>query len=236
MQESQLTVQTVPQFQLKGSLFTLTTLQLLGNNLQELETQLFSKIQQAPKFFANAPLILDVSKLQNTDETINYTDLKAIIKQHNLIPVGLKGCHSKHLQDAKAAGFAILQDNTAQELSKVDQVPMQAKTPNSKLITEPVRSGQQIYAPQGDLIVMASVSEGAELLAAGHIHVYGRLKGRALAGINGDNHAVIFCRSLEAELISIAGEYKLSEEIEKVLWKTAAAISLKNHALHIEAL
>ena len=84
----------------------------------------------------------------------------------------------------------------------------------TKILTTPVRSGQQAVSKDGDLIVTASVSHGAELLADGNIHVYGALRGRALAGISGDRSARIFCQSLDAELVSIAGFYRLSDAIE----------------------
>jgi septum site-determining protein MinC len=103
------------------------------------------------------------------------------------------------------------------------------------LITQPVRSGQQIYAQGGDLIVLASVSHGAELLADGHIHVYGSMRGRALAGVLGDKDAMIFCRSLEAELISIAGQYRLSEDLKETCWKQPACIQLQDGRLNIRS-
>jgi septum site-determining protein MinC len=99
-----------------------------------------------------------------------------------------------------------------------------------------VRSGQQIYAKGCDLIVLGPISQGAELLSDGHIHVYGPLRGRALAGINGNKEAHIFCHSLEAELISIAGHYKLSEDIEKIAWRVNVDISLINEQLDIRLL
>ncbi len=83
----------------------------------------------------------------------------------------------------------------------------------TRLVTEPVRSGTQIYARGSDLIVTASVSPGAELVADGNIHVYGALRGRALAGAGGDEAARIFCTRLEAELVSIAGRYLVSEHL-----------------------
>ncbi|MAB25605.1 MAG: septum site-determining protein MinC [Pseudomonadales bacterium] len=106
-----------------------------------------------------------------------------------------------------------------------------------RLITEPVRSGQQVYARGGDLIVMAPVSAGAELLADGHIHVYGPLRGRALAGVQGNTEARIFCQNLEAELVSIAGQYKVAEDLRKEQhWKQAVHISLAGDSLKISAL
>jgi len=106
----------------------------------------------------------------------------------------------------------------------------------STLITQPVRSGQQIHASQGDLTVLASVSPGAELLADGNIHVYGRLQGRALAGINGNQEARIFCQTLSAELVSIAGYYWTHEDLEQHSKKEHVFICLQNQQLHIHTI
>jgi septum site-determining protein MinC len=106
----------------------------------------------------------------------------------------------------------------------------------SKIVTTPIRSGQQVYAPGGDLIIMASVSAGAEVLADGNIHIYGALRGRALAGVLGDTSARIFCQSLEAELVSIAGNFKVDEDLRKDHWKTAAQVSLDEQTLCIAPL
>ncbi len=107
---------------------------------------------------------------------------------------------------------------------------------NTKVIREPVRSGQQYYAKGGDLIVLSPVSHGAELLADGNIHVYGPLRGRALAGVTGDTSAHIFCQSLEAELISIAGNYKISEDMDQAVWRLAVDIYFEDGRLHIQPL
>ena len=104
------------------------------------------------------------------------------------------------------------------------------------LVTTPVRSGQQLYAPGGDLIVLAPVSAGAEILADGNIHVYAPLRGRALAGVKGDTEARVFCQSLEAELISIAGSYKVNEDLRGELWKKPIKAHLSNDQLIIDPL
>ena len=107
------------------------------------------------------------------------------------------------------------------------------------MITQPVRSGQQIYAKNSDLIVIASVSPGAELLADGNIHIYGRLKGRALAGVTGNQHAHIFCQNLEAELVAIAGHYWLSEDLQdlqQTLNNGSVHISLEQERLQMKQL
>ncbi|WP_259753596.1 septum site-determining protein MinC [Pseudomonas sp. GCEP-101] len=107
----------------------------------------------------------------------------------------------------------------------------------TKLVTSPVRGGVQIYAAGGDLIVLAPVSPGAELLADGNIHVYGPMRGRALAGVKGDTSARIFCQQLAAELVSIAGNYKVAEDLRRSpQWGQAVHVSLSGDVLNITRL
>lgn len=106
----------------------------------------------------------------------------------------------------------------------------------TRLVTEPVRGGQQIYSP-GDLIVMAQVSAGAELIAEGHIHVYGALRGRALAGARGDAAARVFCQQLHAELVAVAGRYQVADDLKShARWGQSAQIFLTDDALQLAAL
>jgi septum site-determining protein MinC len=146
------------------------------------------------------------------------------------------------------AGFAIMADSSSpvaekpavsQKSQKVEIREPQAATlvsnEGTRLITTPIRSGQQIYAQGGDLVVISSVSSGAELLADGNIHVYGTLRGRALAGINGNPKARIFCQHLEAELVAIAGEFKIFEQAPNS-YPGAVQIYLKDEQLRIESL
>lgn len=240
---------TAAAFQLKGGLYTLTTIQLLANDLDGFQTQLEQKIQQAPNFFCKAPVIIDY-KLLNTKEenqNIDFLKLKKILQEKELVLVGIKNANEEQQAQAMQAGLAILRDsNNFQQKEKTAEQPkstatiaikpQEASTNGNKLITTPVRSGQQIYVPDGDLIITSSVSHGAELLADGNIHVYGVLRGRALAGINGNKEARIFCSSLEAELISIAGNFKISEDIEKQAWKIPAEIYLQEDHLQIRKL
>jgi len=111
----------------------------------------------------------------------------------------------------------------------------QAETANM-IVRTPIRSGQQVYAPGGDLILLAQVSAGAEILADGNIHAYSPMRGRALAGVRGDSNACFFCQSLEAELVSIAGEYKLSDDLRGALWQKPAHIHLKDGKMTIAEL
>ena len=161
------------------------------------------------------------------------------------------------------SGTDVLPDNRRQNAEKADDKPKPAKPINenkqqkdsssgkepriapapaayssatSLLVTEPVRSGQQIFAERGDLVVVASVSPGAELIARGNIHVYGTLRGRALAGVHGDSAARIFCESLDAELIAIAGLYKLSDAIDPSLRRRRVQAFLNDGTLYVESL
>jgi septum site-determining protein MinC len=106
----------------------------------------------------------------------------------------------------------------------------------TKVIRQPVRSGQQVFAPEGDLVILSSVNAGAEVLAAGNIHVYGALRGRAMAGINGDASARIFSLQCNAEMVAIAGEYVVNESLAGNIIHQSVMISLKNGVLDFEVI
>lgn len=233
-------------FKLKGSLFTLSVLQLQNLNLNQLERELGEKIQLAPKFFYHTPIVIDIQKV--SDQPVDFSAIKTILEKSNLIPVGVKGANESQQHHAKQVGFAIMADssgtvsdkpNLAEKPKNVEIREPQAATLVSKdgtrLITTPIRSGQQVYAQGGDLVIVSSVSSGAELLADGNIHVYGTLRGRALAGLNGNRQARIFCQHIEAELVAIAGEFKVFEQMPNN-FPGAVQIYLKDQQLKIESL
>lgn len=116
------------------------------------------------------------------------------------------------------------------------QQAVQATPTKTKIVSTPVRSGQQIYAKDSDLIVLAQVGQGAEVIADGNIHIYGTLRGRAIAGANGNKDARIFCQSLHAELISIAGVYQVSDDLPNDRIGQSSQIELKENHLHIDTL
>lgn len=142
----------------------------------------------------------------------------------------------------KPAETAVEPTDAAQEPAKEAAPEKPAEPPApvvrpTKLVTTPVRGGVQIYAAGGDLIVLAPVSPGAELLADGNIHVYGPMRGRALAGVKGDTSARIFCQQLAAELVSIAGNYKVAEDLRRSpQWGQAVHVSLSGDVLNITRL
>ena len=218
---------STPSVQLKGSLFTLTVLQLSSPDTRKLHAELLAKIQLAPNFFNHAPVVVDITELKDDAKKLNFTALRDILLKNNLVPVGIKGASKEIQATAIDVGFACIGENSTPSGIKPETKhtkPTKATTQaavemvndnnrNATLITQPVRSGQQVYS-SGDLVILAPVSPGAELLAEGNIHVYDRMRGRALAGINGNTRVRVFCKQLEAELVAIAGEYQIFEHTQ----------------------
>ncbi len=201
-------------FELKGSLFTLTIFYLQSSDLAVITQHLRDKIAQAPGFFCHAPVVIDLNDLH---DPVDFTALVALLRQYQLIPVGIRHGSEAQSTAALAAGLPLLPKQRAVKRPDTAPEPQAPEKPlrkytRTRVYSKPVRSGQQLYAPDGDLIIIGTVSGGAEVLAAGHVHVYGSLRGRALAGVHGDNHARIFCSSLEAELVSVAGNYRILEK------------------------
>lgn len=227
----------------KGNAYTLTTLQLLSLDLDRIQDALKDKIAQAPKFFEYIPVVLDLQKLTMDPSEYKLSDLLSCLRSHKLIPVGVRGAHALIQEQAKEQGLACLSDTKVMETTQTKAAPKAQVKPQAvastatKIITQPVRSGQQIYAQGGDLIVLSTVSHGAEILADGNIHVYAPLRGRALAGVMGDTNTYIFCQCLEAELISVAGQYRISEQLKETSsWEKSAQISLSEGHLRIASL
>lgn len=208
-------------FKLKGRLYTLTVIQLLETDCDLFAQQLGEAVAKAPRLFEQTPIVLDCSGIPDRQLGMRQFDLQELCKcmrEHGLLPVAIQGGNALLNTLAQAQGLAVLNGSSNQDKPLVSEpiaLPV-AEIVKTKLVTAPVRSGQQIVSKGGDLIVTASVSHGAELLADGNIHVYGTLRGRALAGIAGDKQARIFCHSLDAELVSIAGFYRLRDAIEPI--------------------
>ncbi|KNC09611.1 septum formation inhibitor [Klebsiella sp. RIT-PI-d] len=225
--------------ELKGSSFTLSVVHLHEAKPEVIRQALEDKIAQAPAFLRHAPVVVNVSTL---DVPFNWLPIQQAITATGLRIIGVSGCKDPALKaEIDRAGFPLLTEGKEKVIRPVpaDEPPAPAVvTPVTKtrLIDVPVRSGQRVYAPQCDLIVTSNVSAGAELIADGNIHVYGMMRGRVLAGASGDREAQIFCTHLTAELISIAGEYWLSDQIPAEFYGKAARLRLANDALSIEPL
>jgi septum site-determining protein MinC len=234
-------------FQVRGSLQTVLTLRLLVPDDPNFFPLLLDKIAHSPDFFRNAPLVLDVGPLA-AREPFDVAALAERLREHRLMPVGVQNGSPAWNEAAMRAGLAVFgaggsarapaegssgAGSAPASLSRAAAPPPRARP--ATVLREPVRGGQQITA-DGDLVVLSAVSAGAELAAAGHIHVYGILRGRAFAGIEGDEQALIFCDQLEAELLSIAGVHLVSEEIDPRHLRRRARVALEHERLVIHTL
>ena len=241
-------------FQIKGSAVTTIVLELFHYSTALFAEQLKEKVAQAPKLFDRAPVVISLEKLDNKQSSINFSEVLSTCTKAGLQPLAFKGDADRFSANIKNTGLALLSLNAARttnsaELGSGDQRDIQDQeasvthsTPTvetplpTKFITQPVRSGQQVYAQGTDLIVMSQVSEGAEVIADGHIHIYGALRGRALAGVRGNNEARIFCRVMEAELLSINGDFILSDDLRsrKEVWKKPTQVYHDAGTLRVE--
>lgn len=252
---------TPPVLEFKSSTFFVPVLVLYSHDLHLIEQSLYEKINQAPDFFKNSPLILDVQGLNKENNEFDVTVLIELLRKIGLFPIGIRGGNEQQNNQAQKLFIpvdTIRSNESSSELAEEqEQEPVVAITepesePSPKidavvdkpavvpkptaipttLISHPIRSGQRIYAA-GDLIVMSQVSAGAEIMAEGNIHVYNTLRGRALAGVQGNKDSRIFCSDLQAELISIAGDYKTSEDLNDNVRKKPVQIYLQDRALII---
>ncbi|MCE0492905.1 septum site-determining protein MinC [Vibrio salinus] len=219
---------------LKGSSFTLSVLHLTDSDINSSIEFLKEKVAQAPAFFAHAPVVINISQVS---EDIDFSQLKKGLSQTGIVPVGVTGSKNKETQSrASEAGFAVMTDSQPSKIKSAPSSNQPKSTPMTptKVISHPIRSGQQIYAKNCDLVVLNNVSAGAEVIADGSIHIYGSLRGRAIAGASGLQEARIYCHDLQAELVSIAGNYWLSDQITSEYWHKKVMLSLANETLHFE--
>lgn len=244
--------QVAPGFQFKGAMLPLTVLELYSYESQAFESALRERIDQAPGFFSGMPVAIGLEKFSGAEDEIDFPQILATCTRLDVQVVGVRGGGESLCAAARAAGLALLPAAATrpQRAEQVDPVEPEAETEAgdstvgeapmassvTRVVKRPVRSGQQVCAPDGDLVILASVSAGAEVLAAGNVHVYGTLRGRALAGIHGDETARVFCQSLQAELVSIAGRYKISEHLQGSGWKQPAKAELRDDTLIVTPL
>lgn len=199
---------------------------------EALGVELAEKVVQAEKLFLRAPVVLDLGQLTNLPDEATVRDLLERIRAAGMLPVGLAYGTSANEQLAIALGLPVFAKfRAAYERAPTAAPPMPEPEPAAPVAPQPspeaaqappvaglvhdqpVRSGQQVYARGRDLVIAGLVGNGAEVIADGSIHVYGALRGRALAGAQGEATARIWCREFHAELVSIAGHYRVFEEI-----------------------
>jgi septum site-determining protein MinC len=228
--------------ELKGTVSSLTVVRLRTVDLARVEADLAERVARHPQIFQNAPAVVDAALLDGA--ALDWEKLVAALRAVKLVPVAAANARGPEAERALAAGLASIQlgprlrtvEPEAPASASSPPVPTPAAAREVMTLTTPVRGGQVVYAKGTDLVVCASVNPGAQVIADGSVHVWGPLRGRALAGAQGKAEARIFCLSLEAELVSVNGEYMMAEEIPDGLRGKPAQIFLDCGRVKIAAL
>lgn len=266
-------------FDLKSASLPVVAVVLKTTDTAVLTAELALRMAEAPGFFDNDPVLIDLAPLREEDHSVNRVDflaIMALLRSHHTVPVAVRGGNEAQMQAAFAAGLIAAPEVTppraervpvadAAEALPVDGDAEQAHyahsaagatdpadaadpvypemsapplvIPGAMVIDKPLRSGQQVYARGTDLVVLAMVSFGAEVIADGNIHVYAPLRGRAIAGARGNIHARIFSTCMEPQLVSIAGIYRTTEvAISTDILGKSAQVRLDGEKLLIERL
>jgi septum site-determining protein MinC len=254
----------VNPFELEGMVSTVTVLRLSSSDLGAVKKALAEKVEQLPGFFQDAPIVVDLTALEgNDDETadeahgpreeVPLMQLAALLRELKVVPIGIRNLRDARRAEARAAGFGVIHGGAKRpaRVAKAHEPapreepsderrdgerPREGVSAGPLLLRAPLRSGQVIYAEQCDAVVLAPVNAGAEIIADGNIHVYASLRGRALAGAHGNEDARIFCKSLDADLIAIAGCYLRADEIPEARRGKPAQIFLENGKLVVAEL
>lgn len=217
--------QSRTSFDLKSASLPVVAVVLKTTDAAQFAVDLAERVADAPGFFDFDPVLIDLAPVREAEEPIDFAAIAEQLRQQRTLPVAVRGGSPAQMEAARAAGLAAAPDapparaeasvpvevvrEVIREVEVVREVPMPA--PGTVVVDKPLRSGQQVYARGADLVVMAVVSFGAEVIADGNIHVYAPLRGRAIAGARGNTEARIFSTCLEPQLVSIAGIYRTTE-------------------------
>lgn len=242
-------------FDLKSASLPVVAVLLKTTDAAVFAAELQGRVAEAPGFFDNDPVVIDLAPVREASEAIDFAAIAAELRRHNTLPVAVRGGSPTQMEAARAAGLAAAPDAPPAraeapapdvreivrevvrevEVEVVREVPVAG--PGTVVVDKPLRSGQQVYARGADLVVMAVVSFGAEVIADGNIHVYAPLRGRAIAGARGNTEARIFSTCLEPQLVSIAGIYRTTEtELPDNVRGKPAQVRLEGEKLLIEPL
>lgn len=214
-------------FDLKSAQLPVMAVALRNTDVAVLVADLAQRLADDPDFFDNDPVLIDLHHVQTSEQDIDFPQLIQALKRHRTMPVAVRGGSDAQMASAKKAGLMPAPDaqpaRSAVEIREVEvevirEVPVRvevevvrevpAPAPDALIVDKPLRSGQQVYARGTDLVVLAMVSYGAEVIADGNVHVYAPLRGRAVAGARGNTEARIFSTCMEPQLLSIAGNYR----------------------------
>jgi septum site-determining protein MinC len=222
-----------PALEFKGRMLSLTRVRILDGDPTAIEAQLKTFTRSLGEAGEGLPLLLDA------ESVVELSSILTVMRAAGVQPLAV--VDGVLAESARACGLAVLSNDllsdTASRAGAASAAPATAPTPPAsaatapapiaqrkpaRVVTEPIRSGQQVYADGADLIVMTTVSPGAEVIADGCVHVYGPLRGRAVAGARGDATARVFCRRMEAELLAVAGIYAVADQMQGALKGVAA--------------
>ncbi|AND89504.1 MULTISPECIES: septum site-determining protein MinC [Bradyrhizobium] len=197
--------------------------------LQEID----ATIARSPGFFAGRPVVIDLSSVDLSQSGINH--LLTSLQDRNIRVLGIEGVEEGRLTPMmppllSGGRSCVVEPSAPKKVEKAEAKP------TSLLLENPVRSGQTVIFPEGDVTILGSVGSGAEVVAGGSIHVYGALRGRAMAGVNGHTSARIYCQKIEAELLAIDGFYQTADDIDAALRGKPAQAWLQGNTMRITAL
>lgn len=242
---------------LKGSNFSLSVLHLGSSSVEECVSFLKGKVDASPNLFRSAPVVINIEK--SDPALIDFEMLNQGIREAGMFPVGVSGCERDEnlYQKIRESGLAIMyqsklkakpkavpsdaapQDTSATLEAESEITSQDVEAFNNKparIIKHPVRSGQQVYAKGCDLIVLNHVSEGAEVMADGSIQIHGCCRGRVIAGAKGQTDASVIFHDQRSELVSIAGQYLLSDQIDNEFKQKKVILTLIDNKLTFETL
>lgn len=248
-------------FELKGSVLTVMVLYIKETDPELLYPQLKKKIGPARSFFNNAPVLVDLKAVPEGEQMrLDFLVLTTFLRGLGLVPVGVRAAADPVAQRVLDAGLGVLppakiEKNVSSSEGEppvehvIEPIPDQpvaaepaleptpvAKVVPTMVVSLPVRSGQQVVAQDGDLVILASVNAGAEVVASGNIHVYGALRGRAMAGVHGNADARVFCLQCNPELVAVADAYVVNDSLENRVVNRSVMISRGKKGLEFEVL
>lgn len=198
------------------------------------------QLRRAANYFINKPVVVNLAAVQ--DAGADLPDLLAGLEARGLRLIAVEGASRAQVAGTKWADLPDLRQRSDNEgepggkLLDIPDDPLPAPSATSLIIDKPVRSGQAVIFEQGDVVVLGAIASGAEVIAGGSIHVYGALRGRAIAGLHAGAGGRIFCRKLGAELVAIDGVYDTAEDWDAAFNGRAVQIRLADGRLTYSAL
>lgn len=224
-------------FELRSASMTLVVVALKTTDMAEIEREMTARFADTPEMFNHDPVVIDLAQAEGDLLALDYAALSTLLRRFKMVPAAVRGGTPEQMAAAAEAGLGeapelppvvpraaapaeVEQPAEPAAEAEAEAEPLQAEAPAvltassaaaTLIIDKPLRSGQQVYARGGDLVVLAAVNFGAEVIADGSIHVYAPLRGKAIAGARGHSDARIFSTCMEPELISIAGTYRTTD-------------------------